>query len=114
MALLTKDQIESAVDTSFAEVDTPEWGGSVRVKSLTGRTRSNIEAKVQRDVSPGEIRIDVVMNGVCDADGNLLFTDNKDRKWLQEKNASVLDRVAEKILQISGMTDDSVEDAEGN
>ena len=114
MNFLTRDQIEKADDTQTAVVDVSEWGGQVKVKSLTGRARSNIEAKVQREVSPGEIRIDVVMGGVCDESGNLLFTDKGDRKWLQEKNASVLDRIAEQILRISGMSEDAVEEAEGN
>ena len=114
MAILSKDDIKNVDDLTLRTVAVPEWNGEVCVKSLSGRARSNIEAKVQRDVNPGEIRIDIVMGGACDEDGNLLFTDKDDRKWLQEKNASALDLIATEILEVSGMNKDSVGDAEGN
>lgn len=114
MGFLSKDDIKQANDVEIRKVEVPEWGGHVFVKSLSGRARSNIEAKVQRDTNPGDIRIDIVIGGTCDEDGNVIFTDKDDRKWLQEKNASALHRVAEEILAISGMKDDAVEEAEGN
>ena len=40
---LSKDEIFAAQDTTDLEVDVPEWGGSVRLRSMTGTQRSNYE-----------------------------------------------------------------------
>ena len=37
--LLNKEQIQSVSDLETQDVEVPEWGGTVRLKSLTGAER---------------------------------------------------------------------------
>ena len=39
MALLTKDQILAVADIEYRTVAVPEWGGEVRIRSMTGADR---------------------------------------------------------------------------
>jgi hypothetical protein len=50
---------------------------------------------------------------VCDADGARMFSD-EDVEELQAKNASALDRLFSAAQRISGLTDEDVEELEGN
>src|SRR5258708_5682280 len=47
MALLSRDQILNADDRKTVEVEVPEWGGSVLLRSMTGRERDAFEASLQ-------------------------------------------------------------------
>ena len=40
---LSKDAILAAKDTDVHEVDVPEWGGSILLRSMTGAQRNNYE-----------------------------------------------------------------------
>ncbi|MEU5950323.1 hypothetical protein ABZ793_32935, partial [Micromonospora sp. NPDC047465] len=43
MALLNRDAILAAEDRTYEEVNCPEWGGSVRLRSITGAQRDAYE-----------------------------------------------------------------------
>jgi len=43
---LNKEQILRADDLKTEEVDVPEWGGSVRVRVLTGTERDAFESSI--------------------------------------------------------------------
>ena len=44
--LLNKEQIRQAADIQTQDIEVPEWGGTVRLKSLTGAERDRFEAGV--------------------------------------------------------------------
>jgi hypothetical protein len=46
MAILTRDAILAAEDREYTTVDVPEWGGSVRLRSITVRERDRYEASL--------------------------------------------------------------------
>jgi len=46
MGLLTRDAILEAQDLQHEEVYIPEWGGSVRVRTLTGAERDAFEQSI--------------------------------------------------------------------
>ena len=48
MTLLSKTAILAAQDLQTEDVEVPEWGGAVRVRSLTGRERDAFEASMIR------------------------------------------------------------------
>lgn len=121
MALLSKEQIWAANDILVDEVEVPEWGGSVRVKGLSGRERDAFEAasllaskKGQpREVNLKNLRARLIVASVVDENNQPLF-DSKDVMRLGEKSAAALERVFEKAQKLSGMTDADVEDLAGN
>lgn len=106
--LLTKEQILQAVDRKYEEVECPEWGGMVRVQSLSGAERDRFETSVlvgkgkNRDVNLSNLRSKLVALTVVDAEGKLIFTE-QDIKALGEKNAAALDRVFSLAQDLSGL-----------
>ena len=48
MTLLFKTAILAAQDLQTEDVEVPEWGGAVRVRSFTGRERDAFQASMVR------------------------------------------------------------------
>lgn len=113
MGYLTKDEVLAADDLPIEDVDVEAWGGTVRVRGLTGTERDRFEMKVAaaRD-HPDQItvRADLVARCMVDEDGKRLFTD-KETARLGAKSGAALDQVFDVIRKLSGMTDDALEAA---
>jgi len=121
MALLSKDAILAASDIPYEDVEVPEWGGTVRVRGLTGAERDAHEVKmaearrkgVALEVVLHNFRARLVVKCLIDEQGNRLFSDD-DAKVLGEKSAPVIDRLFDVARRLSGMTDDAVEQGKDN
>lgn len=113
MPHLTLDQIKAADDVKTVEVEIPEWNGHVTVKGMTGRLRSNLEQKVNSNAPHGDVKMMVVIACTLNADGNPMFS-NDDKKWLVEKAAGPIEKIFEAACKLSGITDQAVDEAEGN
>lgn len=44
--LLTREQILKAQDRTYKDVSCPEWGGKVRIQSLSGAERDQFEESI--------------------------------------------------------------------
>lgn len=118
MGLLSKEQIWAANDLKTVDVSVPEWGGEVRVKTLTGYERDQYEAdsvKIQgnKRQMAGNLRARLVALTCVDDQGQLLFT-RADVMKLGQKSAAALERVFEAAAKLNGMTDEDMADLEGN
>lgn len=119
MTLLSRDQILKADDTQTREVDVPEWGGTVRVKSLTGRERDAFEEstiqgqgkKVRQNMT--NFRAKLVALSVVDEENHVIFS-QKDVAFLGIKSAAALQRVFNVAAELSGMTEKDVEELTEN
>lgn len=119
MGLLTKEQIWAAHDLRTVDVSVPEWGGEVRVKTLTGSERDQYEAesvktnKGRREVNMSNMRARLIAMCAVDDQGQLLFT-RADVMKLGQKSAAALERVFEAAAKLNGMTDEDMEELAGN
>lgn len=119
MALLTKQDILNAPDRAFEEVPVPEWGGAVRVKSLSGRERDAFEASLVKgsgkNRSSDFVNMRARLCAVCIVDeaGTRVFEDNE-VEMLGAKSAAALDRVFGVAQRLSGMSDEDVKELEKN
>jgi len=118
---LSREDILNVKDISIEEVEVPEWGGSIYVKSMTGTERDAFEASIVRansrsgkaNVNMENIRAKIAANTICDENGELLFTKH-DITVLGNKSASALQRVFEVAQRLSGITEEAVKElAEG-
>ncbi|MDT0270253.1 hypothetical protein RM844_28680 [Streptomyces sp. DSM 44915] len=120
MALLNRDQITAADDLAHEDVPVPEWGGTVRVRALTGQERDAWEASMLRLGPNGSVqarstkgvRVGLVARTVIGEDGERLFTD-KDMAALNEKSAAVIERLAAVARRLSGIGKEAAEEAAG-
>lgn len=107
---LTKDQILESNDLKNIEVEVPEWGGSVLVRTMTGADRAAFEESMV-DVQPdgtrkanvSNLRLKLVALTVVDDAGNRMFgIDDIERLGL--KSSAAIERVFEAAQGINGMS----------
>lgn len=115
MNILTKDQILQADDMRTQEVDVPEWGGRVIVKTLSGNERDQFEESIlsgaKRDFKG--VRAKLVALSVVDENGKRLFT-FEEANVLGEKSSRALDRVFGAAQRLSGFTQKDMEELTEN
>lgn len=122
MALIGRTQIDNAVDLKTADVEVPEWGGTVRLRELSSKERSLIEATtIGAKGQTLELRIEAfktlrektVAAALIDQDGKRLYKDTEIAQ-LALKSGQIIERLFQKVQELSGMTKAAVQDAEGN
>ena len=118
MALLNREAILAANDLPTKDVSVPQWGGTVRVRSLTGAERDQFEmdmiaARRDGQVAPSNVRARYAAMCIVGEDGQNLFTAT-DIEALGRKSAAALDRVYQEILSFNALTDDDVDELVGN
>lgn len=115
--MLTKDQIFSASDLPTEEVQVPEWGGSVFVRTMSGIERDGFEQGIVEARKSGtelvNIRARLAVKVVCDSDGKRLFTDD-DAAALGKKSGRALDRIFDVAQRLNGIGEKEVAELEGN
>jgi hypothetical protein len=107
--ILTRDQILEANDLSTEEVEVPEWGGSVRVRTMTGADRDAFEASLVKVGSDGtrtadltNMKAKLVALTVVNDNGFRMF-EQGDVDRLATKSAAALERVFEVAQRINGL-----------
>lgn len=121
-------------DLQFEDVDVPEWGHTlagngdkipkqVRIRGLTGVERDQFEGSIievrgegrkqTRKVIMSNIRAKLLVLSIVDADCKPIFTQAQ-VEALGKKSGKVLDRLFDKARELSGMSDEDVEEMAGN
>ena len=119
MSLLSKTAILAAQDLQTEDVEVPEWGGTVRVRSFTGRERDAFEASMvrgegrDRKVDLTNMRARLVGLTVIDETGQRLFTD-EEVDLLGAKSGAALDRVFAVAQKLNGLSGSDVEELTKN
>ena len=119
MTLLSKTAILAANDLKSEDIEVPEWGGAVRVRSFTGRERDAFEASMvrgdgkDRKVDLTNMRARLVGLTVIDETGQRLFTD-EEVDLLGAKSGAALDRVFAVAQKLNGLSGADVEELSKN
>ena len=119
---LTRDDILNAQDQETEDIEVPQWGGSVTIRSLTGTERDKYEASLvsyQRDdqgrpqvksIELDNLRARLISLVAIDEKGERLFSPT-DVLRLGEKNAAALDLLFEAAQKLSKLTKPAIEAA---
>lgn len=114
---LSRDEILSVEDYVTDVVDAHEWGGKVRVRSLEASHRARIESTTYEVNRAGkgyekitDMAVKVVIWGCINEKGDRLFSD-ADLKALMKKNPAPIERIENRILELSGLKQGAVEAA---
>ena len=118
-SFLSRDAILQANDLKSEEVDVPEWGGKVKVRSMTGEERdafeeSTIQGKGKnRDVNMRNFRAKLVVRCVVDELGERIFGET-DIQALAKKNSGAISRVFDVASRLSGLSKEDVDELTKN
>lgn len=115
MSLLSKDAILSADDRKTRDVEVPEWGGTVRVATMTASERDRWEAETYGGSKPNTLDFRARFVALClvDEKGARMFSD-KEVAALGGKSAAALQRVFAAAQELNALTDSAVEELEKN
>lgn len=113
--LLSKSAILGASDLPHEDVAVPAWGGSVRVRTMTGAERDDFRSSIASEdgVPVGKFSAALLAATCIDEAGVRLFTMD-DMEALQAKSASSLDAPAAVAMRLNGLGATAVEDAVKN
>jgi hypothetical protein len=118
--LLDKAAILAASDLKTLEVEVAEWGGTVRVRTMTGTDRDAFESSLvtigedgTRKPEMTNYRAKLVAMTLVDPDGKLMFG-VEEIGHLAGKSAAALQRVFEAAQKLNGMGDGADEAAAKN
>lgn len=124
MALLGKQQINQAVDRKWEDVPVPEWGGEVRLMELSAADRGYIEAgSVVANGQNPQLKVEslkvyrekLVGMAMVDENFNRIYTNKEIAAGeLGVKSGAVIERLAAKVQEMSGMGRYAAKEAEGN
>lgn len=117
---LSKQQILEADDLPREEVEVPEWGGSIWIRTMTGVERDFFEQSVIGSHLNGNnrqnltnVRARLVVLTAVDENGIRLF-EEKDADELGKKSSAVLDRLFAVAQRLNGLSRDDIEELEKN
>lgn len=107
MKKLTRDAIIAAQDIRTEEIEVPEWGGALTVRGFTLAQRHRLFEMAKRDGEIDSLRATILtfIEGVTEPKFTLADYDT-----LRDKSA-VVERVAMRILALSGIGKDALESA---
>lgn len=116
---LTAKQILEMDDRPTKEVEVPEWGGSVFIRTMSGDERDTFEAEMvaqQGGANPSKIkgiRARFVTRVLVDENGERLFKDSQ-ADQLGKKSAAALDRIFSEASAFNRLSGEDVEELAGN
>lgn len=113
--VLSKNDILGADDLPFQEIEVPEWGGTIRLKTLMEDELGPYEeglidmAGESRRVVLKNMRAKLLVLAIVDEKGKRLFNDNEIAA-LAKKSAKAMDRVFTVAQKMNGLGKDYVDD----
>lgn len=119
MTYLTRDQIITVDDRTYEDVECPEWGGTVRIRSLSAGEFDRYQKSIinqkgnNRTVNLENVRTKLCVLCMVDDKGNQLFSEG-DIGALSRKSSKPVDRIFEAAQRLTGMTDEDVEELAGD
>jgi hypothetical protein len=93
----------------------PEWGGAVRVRTMTGTERDDFRKSIASEdgLPVGRFSVALLAATLVDENGARLFSmDEIDQ--LAEKNAASLDKPATVAMRLNGLGGEAVDEAVKN
>lgn len=109
---LTAEQILSADDFRYADVDVPEWGGTVRITTMSASQRDYL-SRVVKDKGESEATEYMLLMCIVDENGDRILKREHLEK-LKKKNAAPITRIVKAIGELSGDKESNIESAEKN
>lgn len=101
--VLGRDAVKSAVDVEFRDVDVPEWGGTLRLRTLTAEEAMQF-AEGDGKFGHREAALRVIMLCAIDEKGDRIFSD-EDLPMLRKRSMKIILRVQRVAMELNGLGD---------
>lgn len=122
MTLLNFDDIVASQDKEYQDVDVPEWGGKVRIATMSGEDRDRWELSMMQADDSSErgfklnfdaySRVRLVAMCLVDDNFNRIFVTKEQIEKLSQKSGKVMDLLYDVAQRVNGITDSDIDDLE--
>jgi len=115
MKILTKADILGAEDFATETHEVKEWGGSVMLRTLSGKERDEFEARISKASKDGKsidirgLKALLLSLALIDGDGNLLF-ESAEADQLNLKSSKPINDLFEIAQRMNGIGQDAVDE----
>ena len=124
MTLLNFDDIVASQDKEYQDVDVPEWGGTVRIATMSGEDRDRWELSMMQADDSSErgfklnfdaySRVRLVAMCLVDDNFNRIFVTKEQIERLSQKSGKVMDLLYDVAQRVNGITESDIDDLEKN
>ena len=124
MTLLNFDDIVASQDKEYQDVDVPEWGGTVRIATMSGEDRDRWELSMMQSDDSSErgfklnfdaySRVRLVALCLVDNDFNRIFVTKEQIEKLSQKSGKIMDLLYDVAQRVNGITNEDIDDLEKN
>ena len=124
MTLLNFDDIVASQDKEYEDVDVPEWGGTVRIATMSGEDRDRWELSMMQADDSSErgfklnfdaySRVRLVAMCLVDDNFNRIFVTKEQIEKLSQKSGKVMDFLYDVAQRVNGITESDIDDLETN
>lgn len=109
MALLKFDEILEAKDSRYKDIEVKEWGGTVRIGTMSIADREAIEViAADPALNKRDLRARFLIASILGEDGKPIFS-LKDLPKLRQKSARVVDKLFAVAQAFNNITDEDVD-----
>ncbi len=114
------EKIQAADDSSIEEYEIPEWDVTVEIRSITARARARFVAEIANPDGTTNVndpqRIEgmwwhVISQTCYDPESGELVFEEGDQEWLFERNARIVNDLANACMAASGLSEAAVDEA---
>ena len=108
---LSREAILKVDDLKREEMEIPEWGGTIMVRSLKGSERDKWAKEAIDDKGKPKENINALLIYYACEEPRF---EREDIDTLREKNVAVVERIVNKIMSLSGISAEAVEEIRKN
>ena len=122
--MLTKEQIQAVCDFECEDVEVPEWGGMVCIRTMDAGHMDHMQVlflqaggiidATRNPENMKDLKVQLVASTLCDAAGHLLFDDLEGHIVLRGRNGRVIDRLFDVGMRLNKMRYEDVEETKKN
>ena len=109
--MLTVEQIMTANDIVERDVDVPQWGGTVRIRGLTKGQHQQLRKRATSRSQVDTDRLEMLLFSESVVEPRFTL---EQAQSLRDKAAAPFERVMKAVLEINGLADGAVEEAEAD
>ncbi len=109
--MLTVEQIMTANDIVERVVDVPQWGGSVRIRGLTKGQHQQLRKRATSRSQVDTDRLEMLLFSESVIEPRFTL---EQAQSLRDKAAAPFERVLKAVLEVNGLADGAVEEAEAD
>lgn len=112
--MLNRLDILTAEDVRYIEVEVEEWGGKLRLRTMTGRDREAFMQKIPAEGGrwPAHFMEDFLVKCICDEKNKPILLP-EDIEALSGKSGMILQQLFNAAAELNGLTSGSVEEIKG-